>query len=421
MDFIDDACVPVEHLADYIEAVGRVCEKHGVQMPICAHASVGVLYLKPMLELHEPADRDTLRAIAWEVFELVKEFGGAWCGEHGDGQVCGEFVRAFYGDELYEAFRRVKALFDPPGLMNPGKIIDTPTMTDNLRFHPPEYSLRVAEVQSNFHYREQGGFGPAVEQCNGLGACRKIDVGTMCPSYMATRDEYATTRGRANALRLAMSGQLGDDALSGDGVHDALSLCLVCKGCKIDCPNAVDIARMKSDVLQMRYDQRSTPLAARLLGNIPITARRIAGPRAPLVNALQRTGVVKKLTHKLTGVDPRRSLPAFTASPLSRQIRRRKPGRADASHDAGPPRPKVVLFNDTFVNYFEPGLGLRAVEFLEAGRYDVTLANAGCCQRTRMSMCWRCVRSLAGGRARSGRRSHWCSASVQRARPRANR
>lgn len=385
MDFIDDACVPVEHLADYIEAVGRVCEKHGVQMPICAHASVGVLHPKPMLDLHEPTDRETMRAIAWEVFELVKHYGGAWCGEHGDGQVRGEFLRAFYGDELYEAFRRVKALFDPLGLMNPGKIIDTPTMTDNLRYGPPGYSLRVAEVQSNFHYRDQGGFGPAVEQCNGLGACRKIDVGTMCPSYMATRDENATTRGRANALRLAMSGQLGDDALAGDGVHDALSLCLACKGCKVDCPNAVDMARMKSDVLQMRYDQRGTPLAARLLGNIPTTARRIAGPLAPLVNVLQRTRMVKYLTHKLTGVDPRRSMPAFTTNPLPRQVRRRKPGLADASRDAGPPRTKVVLFNDTFVNYFEPGLGLRAVELLEAGGYDVTLANAGCCQRTRMS------------------------------------
>lgn len=384
LDFIDDACVPVEHLADYIQEVQRVCEKHGVQMPICAHASVGVLHPKPMLDLHQTADRDKMRDIAWEVFELVKRFGGAWCGEHGDGQVRGEFLRSYYGDELYEVFRSVKALFDPQGLMNPGKIIDTPTMTDNLRYQTPEYSLRVAEIKSNYQYREQGGFGLAVEQCNGVGACRKINVGTMCPSYMATRDESATTRGRANALRLAMSGQLGENALAGDGVHDALSLCLACKGCKVECPNAVDMARMKSDVLQMRYDHMGTPLAARLLGNIPVTARRIAGPLAPLVNALQRTALIKKLIAKLTGVDTRRTLPAFTPDPLPRELRRRKSSVETTGH-TGTARQKVVLFNDTFINYFEPALGLRAVELLEAGGYEVILANAGCCQRTRIS------------------------------------
>ncbi|NBC10238.1 MAG: FAD-binding protein [Planctomycetes bacterium] len=402
LDFVDDACVPVEKLAAYIEKLRTICTKHGVEMPICAHASVGVLHPKPALDLHREEDRAKMKAIAWEAFELVKSYGGAWSGEHGDGLVRGEFVRAFFGEQLYEAFRQLKRLFDPENLLNPGKILDTPGMTEHLRHGTPGYEQRIAEVKANYHYRDQGGFALAVEQCNGVGACRKLDVGVMCPSYMATRDEEATTRGRANALRLAMSGQLGDDGLAGDGVADALELCLACKACKVECPNAVDMAKLKSDVLQMRHDQRGLPLGARLMGEAPQAAKRIAGPLAPIVNAVQRLGPYKWLMQRVAGVDARRPFPTYANKPLHKQLEKRTSAtihapagvaalnRTGGQAASGTPAPsgragKVVLFNDTYMNYHEPQIGLRAVELLEGCGYEVILANAGCCQRPRLS------------------------------------
>jgi len=378
LDFVDDACVPVEKLAKYIEKLRDICTKHGVAMPICAHASVGVLHPKPALDLHKEEDRAKMKAIAWEAFELVKSYGGAWSGEHGDGLVRGEFVRPFFGDQLYAAFGQLKQLFDPDHLLNPGKILQTPGMTEHLRHATPGYEQRIAEVKANYHYRDQGGFALAVEQCNGVGACRKLDVGVMCPSYMATRDEDATTRGRANALRLAMSGQLGDEGLSGDGVADALSLCLACKACKVECPNAVDMAKLKSDVLQMRHDRHGLPVCARLMGDSPAAARRLAGPLAPIVNAMQTLPPYKWLMQKVAGIDARRPYPRYARKPLRARLKGRTPIGAG---EAG----KVVLFDDTFTSCHEPWIGVRAVELLEGCGYEVILANAGCCQRPRLS------------------------------------
>jgi len=378
LDFVDDACVPVEKLADYIEKLRAICTRHGVAMPICAHASVGVLHPKPALDLHRGEDRAKMKAIAWEAFELVKSYGGAWSGEHGDGLVRGEFVQAFFGDRLYNAFRQLKTLFDPDNLLNPGKILDTPGMTEHLRHATPGYEQRIAEVKANYHYRDQGGFALAVEQCNGVGACRKLDVGVMCPSYMATRDEDATTRGRANALRLAMSGQLGDDGLAGDGVADALSLCLACKACKVECPNAVDMAKLKSDVLQMRHDKHGLPFGSKLMGESPQAAKRIAGPLAPIVNAVQTLPPYKWVMQRVAGIDARRPYPKYASQTLRKRLKGRTPIGAG---EAG----RIVLFDDTFTSYHEPWIGVRAVELLEGCGYEVILADAGCCQRPRLS------------------------------------
>lgn len=375
LDFVDDACIPVEHLAEYVERLREICTEHGVRMPICCHASVGVLHPKPMLDLHEEADRQKMQAIADAAFEMVVGYGGSWSGEHGDGFVRGRYIQRFFGDTLYQAFRDIKTLFDPNNLMNPGKIVDTPAMTEHLRHGTPNYELRLAEVKSNFRYAEHGGFGLSVEQCNGVGACRKVGKGTMCPSYMATKDEDASTRGRANVLRLAMTGQLGDEGLTGDGVMDALELCLSCKACKTECPNAVDMSKMKADVLQMRHDKHGTPLSARLIGSMPAMARRFAGPLAPLVNAIQSLKLVRRIVQSITGIDARRVYPKLTRHPM--------PGVF------APPRSpngkRVVLFNDTYTNYYEPGIGRAAIDLLTACGYDVVLADAGCCQRPAIS------------------------------------
>ena len=375
LDFVDDACVPVEHLAEYVQRLRDVCTEHDVRMPICCHASVGVLHPKPMLDLHEKEDRQKMQAIADAAFEMVIGYGGAWSGEHGDGFVRGQYIQRFFGDTLYQAFQDIKTLFDPNNLMNPGKIVDTPAMTEHLRHGTPDYELRLAEVKSNFRYDEHGGLGLSVEQCNGVGACRKVGKGTMCPSYMATRDEDASTRGRANALRLAMTGQLGDDGLTSEGVMDAMSLCLSCKACKTECPNAVDMSKMKADVLQMHHDKHGTPLGAKLIGKMPSMAKRLAGPLAPLVNAMQSFKLVRRLAQSLAGIDARRPYPKLTRHPM--------PGLTAAPKSAAGQR--VVLFNDTYTNYYEPGIGRAAIDLLVACGYDVVIADAGCCQRPAIS------------------------------------
>jgi FAD/FMN-containing dehydrogenase/Fe-S oxidoreductase len=378
LDFVDDAAIPVEHLADYIRRLLVVCDKLDVKVSICAHASVGVLHPKPLLDLHIPEDVKKMHAIADAAFAMVKEYGGSWCGEHGDGLVRGEYIERFFGPKLYDAFRQVKTLFDPNNHMNPGKIIDTPKMTENLRYGTPGYEKRIAEVNANYHYRDQGGFALAVEQCNGLGACRKTGSGTMCPSYMATRDEEAVTRGRANALRLAMSGQLGPDALADDRLNEVLSLCLSCKACKSECPNAVDMAKLKSDVLQMRHDRHGTPLGVRLIGGSPDMARLTAGILAPFMNFVQSLPPFKIVFEKITGIDRRRTLPRLASATLPKLLKRRKSQDAESGRH-------VVLFDDTYSNYYEPQVGLAAVELLEGLGYQVTLAKAGCCQRPRLS------------------------------------
>ncbi len=379
-DFIEDACVPTDKLAEYVGKIMDLCASMGViRVSKYAHASVGVIHIAPSLDLHEPEDVEKMAAIAEQAFTWVMEYGGSWSGEHGDGQLRGQFLPRMFGDTLYHAFREVKAIFDPDNLMNPGKVVDAPAMTANLRYQQEGYSQRIAEVASNYQYRDQGGFALAVEQCNGVGACRKLGDGTMCPSYMATRDESATTRGRANALRLAMSGQLGDDALASQELQDGvMALCLACKACKSECPNAVDMAKLKSDTLQMRHDQHGVPLGYKLMGEMPIQARRLAGPLAHLTNAMARLPGYGFFMEKIAGIDRRRPIPAFATRPLKARLRgRTKPQDA--------PRGRVVLFNDTYASYMEPHVGVAAVDLLEGCGYEVLLADAGCCQRPRMS------------------------------------
>ncbi len=382
--FVEDACVPVEVLAEYIERLQKVCHELDVQTTMYAHASVGVIHFRPILDLHRDDHRQKMVQIANRAFEMVCEYGGVFAGEHGDGLVRGEFIPRYYGPQLYEAFRQIKRLFDPTGLMNPGKIVDTPSMISHLRYGD---SYRMVDLATQFHYREQGGFQLAVEQCNGVGACRKLDAGTMCPSYMATRDEEATTRGRANTLRLAMTGQLEQDTLDSDRVKQVLDLCLACKACKSECPNAVDMARLKSEVLQMHHDRHGAPLGYRLIGGMPGMARWVAGPLAHVVNLMARMPGYGWLMEQIAGLDRRRPQPPFATRPLARLLRDRERNRVPEAEG----RPsngtlgRVVLFDDTYANYMEPRVGLAAVELLEGCGYEVVLARAGCCQRPRLS------------------------------------
>ncbi len=380
--FVEDACVPVEVLAEYLERLQQYCQELGISTSMYAHASVGVIHFRPAIDLHLPEHREKMRAIANRAFEMVCEYGGIFAGEHGDGLVRGEFIPRFYGPQLYEAFREVKACFDPDNLMNPGKLVDTPSMTSYLRYGD---QYHVGDIRTHFHYREQGGFQLAVEQCNGVGACRKLDVATMCPSYMATRDEEASTRGRANALRLAMSGQLNGAALASDRIKEVLDLCLACKACKSECPNAVDMARLKSEVLQKHHDSHGVPLGYRMVGGMPAMARLLAGPLARVVNFASKVPGYGWVLEKVAGIDRRRPMPPFATQTLASLLRKRKRASVGKRQTSSEDRPKVVLFDDTYANYMEPRVGLSAVELLEGCGYEVILARAGCCQRPRLS------------------------------------
>ncbi len=380
--FIEDAAVPVQVLPEYVDRVLEICREHETEVAMYAHASVGLIHLRPILDLRRADDLERMKRIAEAAFELVVGYGGAWSGEHGDGLVRSPFNERFFGPVIYRAFRDVKRLFDPEGLMNPGKITDAPPMDENLRFGA---AYRVPEQATVFRYREDGSFAAAVEMCSGVGACRKTLGGTMCPSYVATRDEEHSTRGRANALRLAMSGQLEvtpkgsqrSDALTGRRLHEVLDLCLGCKACKAECPSNVDMAKLKSEVLQRYVDRHGASRRDRMVHGSARLARALAGRGAPVVNALQRTAIFRRLLEKAAGIHRGRALPSYAAEPLARRLARRAPGPETGD--------EVVLFADTYASFHEPEIGVAAVELLESCGYRVTVAHAGCCQRPRIS------------------------------------
>jgi FAD/FMN-containing dehydrogenase/Fe-S oxidoreductase len=371
ISFVEDTAVAPERLRDYIARFQQIVARRGTHAGIYAHASVGCLHVRPVVNLKTAEGLAQFEAIAHDVADLVLEFGGALSGEHGDGLVRGAFNRQMFGPTLYEAFRRIKRTFDPQGLFNPGRIVDTPPITAHLRFGP---AYRNAEPTTFFDFGADGGLGRAVEQCSGVGLCRKTRAGTMCPSFMATRDETDSTRGRANVLRLALSGQLGDRGLDDPGVAEALDLCLECRACKSECPTSVDMARIKSEVLAARWDRHGAPLGVRVFGHVR-TIAQIGSRLSPLVNAVTRSRAGRAVNEALLGVDRRRTLPAWTSRPLSRRLRGRRP--------TSPVR--AVLFADTFTEYSDPEIGVAAFEVLDRAGIGAELLPHGCCGRPLIS------------------------------------
>ncbi|HLF62582.1 MAG TPA: FAD-linked oxidase C-terminal domain-containing protein [Saprospiraceae bacterium] len=372
VEFIEDAAIPVENLAEYIDQVLKICEGYGVEVTYYAHASVGVIHVRPILNLHLAEDIEKMKKIAADVFKLVVYYKGSWSSEHGDGLIRSSFLREFYGDTLYALFKDVKVLFDPAGILNPGKIVDAPPMDQDLRYG---VKYRDQPVETVYHYRDQIDFHSAVHQCTGIGACRKISGGTMCPSYMVTRDEIHTTRGRANALRLAMSGQLSTQGLSDPVLKETLDLCVSCKACKAECPSSVDMARLKSEVLQMQYKAYGITLRDKMIRDSAVMAKHICGPMAPFVNAIQGSALFRNVLEKSAGFSRTRVLPAYSRQSF-----------LDWFHKNYKPfdGPIVVLFADTYLNYYEPEIGKAAVRLINHLGYDVTVAS-GCCQRPRIS------------------------------------
>jgi FAD/FMN-containing dehydrogenase/Fe-S oxidoreductase len=395
LSFVEDTAVAPEKLRDYIDRFLTIVRRHGTVAGVYAHASVGCLHVRPVVNMKTADGVRRFEAIANDIADLVLEFGGALSGEHGDGLVRGAFTEKMFGRTLYQAFRTVKRTFDADGLFNPGKIVDTPALTSNLRYGA---AYRTADPTTYFDYSEHGGLGRAVEMCSGLGVCRKTLDGTMCPSYMATREEAHSTRGRANTLRLAMAGRLGEAGLGDDGVFDVLDLCLECRACKAECPVGVDVARFKSEFLADYWRRHGTPIGARLIGHVH-TLAAVGSRCAPLSNVVARSAIGRWLGERLAGVDRRRSLPAWTRDTFARRFHQREPNEARsgvarpvADLESGVARPfqgrergGVILFNDTFTNYMNPEIGLAAVDVLGAAGISVRLAPHRCCGRPLIS------------------------------------
>ena len=376
LSFIEDSAIPIAFLPEYIDQVLKICAKHNTEVSMYAHASVGVIHVQPLLDLRQQEDIENLKKITDETFDLVVKYGGAWSGEHGDGLVRSAYNEKFFGTQLYNALREVKQLFDPQNIMNPGKIVDAQTIEHNLRYGV-DYSDQ--ERKTEFQYRLEGSFRESVHMCTGVGECRKLLGGTMCPSFKATRDEEHSTRGRANALRLAMSGQLDKEGLGSKRLHQVLDLCLSCKACKSECPSNVDMAKMKSDVLQIYYDEHGISLRDRMIRDSSKAASRLAGGFARMVNAIQHTRLFRSAMQKLAGFDQRRILPEYAEEPFYKWFEKQ------GNNHFKNPEKKVVLFADTYLNFHEPQVGVSALALLNSCGYEVILANVGCCQRPKIS------------------------------------
>ncbi|MDT7774312.1 MAG: hypothetical protein QOC67_3236, partial [Pseudonocardiales bacterium] len=377
--FVEDTAVDPARLAAYTERFAAVLDRHGMRAGFYGHCSVGCLHIRPFVDLSRPDEVVRMRAVAEEIRDLVTEFGGANSSEHGDGLARSEFNRQLFGDQLYEAMRQVKGLFDADNRMNPGKIVDSPSMTEHLRDAalPPAPPLRTMLDLSLVSGGADGMRG-AADRCMNIGLCRKTDAGVMCPSYMATRREEDSTRGRANALVKALTMADPAAALGDQRLHEVLDLCLMCKACKSECPLGVDLATLKSEALHQAHQLHGTPLRSRVFGAIR-ALNRLGSATAPLSNLPGRSRPLRLLMDRLLGITPARPLPSFARHNLVRWFRRHTP----EEHPA--PQGQVTFLADSFTTFTEPDIGQAAIELLEQSGWQVQLETGGCCGRSSLS------------------------------------
>jgi FAD/FMN-containing dehydrogenase/Fe-S oxidoreductase len=373
---IEDVSVPPERLADYLGRVLDWCDANDSirDVGVYAHASAGCLHVRPVVNVKTTSGVATLQAMADMALELCLEYGGAMSGEHGDGLSRTRLNQRLFGAHLYEAMRQVKLTFDPKGLLNPGKVVDGPPLTESLRMGPAYETLTLDTI---FDWSSDGGFAPAIEMCNGAGVCRKRESGVMCPSFMATRNERDSTRGRANALRNVLAGRIPHSELWSPEMLDVLDLCLSCKACKSECPSSVDMARIKAEYLVHYYHRNGLPAWNRLIGSLPrfdSALYQYARGAIPAVNRLLQSALFRRAQQTM-GIDPDRRLPLYAVQSFEELFL------------SAAPNPKqgvpLILFHDTWTNYHEPEVGMAAVRVLRAGGYNVAPAwGRKCCGRT---------------------------------------
>ena len=370
--FIEDAAVPVEQLADYIDDIDHIVRSAGTTYSIYAHASAGCLHVRPLINLKTDRGRVQYRQIAEAAADAALKYSGTITGEHGMGLSRGEFGESLFGPALTEAFRQIKLAFDPDNLMNPGKIVNPPAMDDpaTLRYTP---AYEVIELKTRYDWSADGGLNGAAEMCNGAGVCRKEGEGTMCPSYMATLDEAHATRGRANALRLAMTGHLKPDNLSSQAVYEVYDLCLACKACKAECPSSVDAARMKAEFLASYHDAHGISLKTRLFGNIH--RLNALGSLLPVLSNAMLRSAVGQAAARLVGLPTERPLPLLAKQRFSRGV-------------SAPATGEATLVIDTFTEFNHPEIGhalMRVADALGVRLSVMRLPGQACCGRPAIS------------------------------------
>jgi FAD/FMN-containing dehydrogenase/Fe-S oxidoreductase len=369
---IEDVSVPVEHLAEYVETILKLVDEHGTTAAFYAHASAGCLHVRPLVSLKTMDGIQTMRELTEAAADLAVKFGGVMSGEHGDGLARGELNERIFGPEVYQCMRELKAAFDPDNRLNPGKIVDCPPMTENLRFGA-DYA--TANVRTYLDFSREGGLAAAIEMCNGAGVCRKTGAGTMCPSFMATRDEQDSTRGRANALRAALAGRgLELRHFTDSRTKDVLDLCLSCKACKTECPSSVDMAKIKTEFLAHYFAEHGTPLRTRLLGNFA-SLIKLGSMVRPLANLGMR-GPLAGIGKRVIGVHPARELAPIAGQTFEEWFETHPTRTPPGS------RGLAVYYHDTFTNYQYPEMGKAAVTLLEAAGYSVVVVpQRACCGR----------------------------------------
>jgi FAD/FMN-containing dehydrogenase/Fe-S oxidoreductase len=377
--FADDATVPIDQLPSYAEAIEQTCRRAGTTAAFFAHASAGCLHINPVVNLKTPAGLALMQTICTSFAEIAIAHHGTTTGEHGEGMARSYFNAQLYGLRLHQAFRQVKGLFDPHNRLNPGKIIDAPApwTPELLRFNP-DYRTPYAPLQTHLNFSADGGFAGLVEMCYGHSDCRRWAGGTMCPSYRATRDETHSTRGRANALRAAMTGQLGPDGMTSQELYEVMDLCLECKACKRECPSMVDMAKLKYEFLAHYMAKHGVPLRSRMFGHIALLNQ--LGNMVPwLTNGIYRNTLFRRVLDRLVGIDQRQSIPLLARQTFQKWFRQRT---APAPVTRGP----VVLWDDTYLTYNDPQIGQAAVKILEVVGFEVKLIKQRkCCGRPMIS------------------------------------
>ncbi|MFC7228615.1 FAD-binding protein [Salinirubellus salinus] len=380
LSFVEDAAIPPERLAAYLECVGDVLREHDLEASVFGHAGQGVLHVKPFLDLQTERDRERLRSVSEAVHDIVLDVGGCVSGEHGDGRLRSAYLPEMYGEELYGAFVDLKRAFDPEDVFNPAKVVPSSdgelvAVDEHLRYagYDPE------TVDTALDFGDEGGFDSLVEQCNGCSKCRTTEGGVMCPSYRATGEEVTSTRGRANMLRAAIDGDLGADALTSDEFQEAvLDRCLACKACETECPTGVDMAKLKTEAKHQKHQADGVPLRARLFGNVRLL-NRVGSALAPVANRLAAFGPGRVIAEKTLGIDRRRTLPSFASESFLEWV---------AGHDPAPAageRGTVALFPDCYTAYNHPEVGRATVRLLEALGYAVEVPEVECCGRAALS------------------------------------
>ena len=372
--FIEDAAVPPEHLASYVTQIEKFCNRLGTDVAYYAHASAGCVHIRPLVNTKAAGEIAKLPDIMAFSVALLHGYGGSLSSEHGDGRVRSWINEHFFGPDLYTLYQDVKRTFDPHNILNPGNVVDAPPIEAHLRYGE-DYG--VIDLPIHLDFSHEHGFDRAIEMCNGAGICRKETTGTMCPSFMATREEEHATRGRANALRAALSGRLPHAELTSKRMYEVMDLCVECKACKAECPSSVDMAKIKFEFLAQYHAANGTPRRARLFGDIARMSRLSSGPLASLANGGLKNGFVRAQMEKRLGISRHRTLPPFAREPFTKWFAKRTNGRASER--------KVVLFNDTFNTYNEPHIAIAATEVLEAAGFEVLLPGHRCCGRPMIS------------------------------------